>query len=62
MKIRNRTGPKTDPCGTPDRTADFANWCQIIMTLDSLKWCGGAGDGTFDVIEYELQVNSSLVV
>ena len=20
MKIRNRTGPKTDPCGTPDRT------------------------------------------
>ena len=19
MKIRNRTGPKTDPCGTPDR-------------------------------------------
>ena len=20
MKIRNRTGPKTDPCGTPERT------------------------------------------
>ena len=46
MKIKNRMGPNTDPCGTPLMTGTFSDDCPSTNTCcvlelrkDDIHWC-----------------------
>ena len=56
MKIRNRTGPKTDPCGTPERTGTFQFNCYCSHT-NNYSTHFNYYKGDYESLREELKIN-----